>query len=448
MSNLDNFKKPSIISEVAINKNKEKFLPRNMQIDLNNILKDKLFRFYDELKVEKNRPLAMQKFDSMMNDLKGQRMKDLYMYRRAGNHIVNLLCHAIPPELVYAIDNHIPVNVCMAAGELEPYADSYTKGMCPLTRSMIGLNNTGMCVFFNVADYAIGNKLCHNIKKSVDIFNETCNDLEMFLIDSDQTGDKIDVDFKTMEEWVKYISDGKGFNKEDFIKYSKLFSEIRQIYISIRQLRKVSNPPINGKNSLWIQQLLLVSEPNELLDSLKQLKTELESNIKNNIGFNPSGTKKRIMLITPRIMPPFAEIFRIIENVDAIVVCEEMCMGITNVAYNIDTLLRILNDPNSSFEDAAKYMMETIDQSECSCSRGYDFDRIIKNIEEYEVDAVVNYSFMNCPCMENKTQNIHSSLVNKGIPSINLVTDYMDIYENAEMYMDKIKTFLKNISPV
>ncbi len=443
MSDLDNFKKPSFISDVAIDKNKEKFLPRNIQIDLNNVLKDKLFRFFDELKVEENRPVAMQKFDSMMNELKGQRMKDLYMYRRAGNHIVNLICHAIPPELVYAIDNHVPVNVCMAAGELEPYADKYTQGMCPLTRSMIGLNNTGMCVFFNVADYAIGNKLCHNIEKSVNIFNKTCNDLDFFLIDSEQTDDKIEVDFKTLEQWVKHISGGKGFNKESFIKYAKLFTELRNLYKEISELRKVANPPINGKNSLWIQQQLLVSEPHELLDALKILKTELESNIEKNIGFNPSGKKKRVMLITPRIMPPFGEIYRVIENVDAIVVCEEMCMGISNIAYNIDTLMDIVHDESKSFEDAARYIMETIDQKECSCSRGFDIEKIMKKIKEFNVDAVINYSFINCPCMESKTKNISELLNQNGIPSMNFSTDYMDIYANADLYMNKIKDFLK-----
>ena len=443
MSNLDNFKKPSFISDVAINKTKEKFLPRNIQIDLNNVLKDKLFRFFDELKDEENRPKAMEKFDSMVNELKGQRMKDLYMYRRAGNHIVNLLCHSIPPELVYAIDNHVPVNVCMAAGELEPYADKYTEGMCPLTRSMIGLNNTGMCVFFNVADYAIGNTLCHNIKKSVEIFNETCHDLDLFLLESDQKDEKINVDFKTMEEWVKHITEGKGFNKESFIKYAKLYTEIREMYKSIRALRKVANPPINGKNSLWIQQLLLVSEPNDLLASLQTLKAELENNIKNNIGFNPTGKKKRVMLITPRIMPPFAEIFRVIENVDAVVVCEEMCMGVTNITYNIDTLIEIVNDESKTFEDAAKYILETIDQSECSCSNGFNSERILNRIEEYKVDAVINYSFVNCPCMGNKTKGIHDLLIQKGIPSMNFSSNYIEIYDNADLYMDKIKTFLQ-----
>jgi benzoyl-CoA reductase/2-hydroxyglutaryl-CoA dehydratase subunit BcrC/BadD/HgdB len=439
---LGNFNKPDIISKVAYNKDKRKFLPVNEQLMLSNKLKKKLFRHYDEMKDEESRPQTMKKIDLMMNDLKGQRIKDLYISRREGKHIVDLLCHAIPPELVYAIEDFVPVNVCMAAGELEVYTDMYTQGMCPLTRSMIGLNNTGMCVFFNVADYAIGNDLCHNIKKTVNIFNETCNDLELFLLETDKTNGKIKVDFNSLDNWVKSITNGKGFNKECFKKYAKLFTELRNTYKAIRELRKVQNPPLNGRNSMWIQQLFMVSEPNQLLSTLLELKDELENNIKNNIGYNTNGSKKRVMLITPRIMPPFAEIFRVIEMADAIVVCEEMCMGISNITYDIQTLLNILDDEDSTFEDAAKYILENIDQKECSCSNGFDINMIKKKIEDYKVDAVINFSFKSCPCMEDKTKKITELLIQNGIQAMNFVSDYIEIYDNADLYIDRINDFL------
>lgn len=442
MSELDNFKKPSVISEVAYNKNKDKFLPRNVQIDLNDILKDKLFRFYDEMKTEESRPVSMKAFDSMMNDLKGQRMKNLYMHRRAGNHIVNLLCHAIPPELIYAVDNHIPVNVCMAAGELEPYAESYTQGMCPLTRSMIGLNNTGMCVFFNVADYAIGNDLCPNLKKTTDIFKETCNDLVMYMLDSSENNGKTEVNFKGLYEWIDSITDGQGFNMDGFIQYSRKFTAIRKLYKEINELRKADNPPINGRNALWTQQLFLVSDPDELENALKNLKAEMLENIKNHKGYNNQGNKKRVMLITPRIMPPFAEIFRVIEHSDAVVVCEEMCMGISNVTYDLDTMLSTLDGNKENFEKAAGYMLNSLDRSECSCHNGFDKEKIMKKIEDYKVDAVVNFSFSSCPCMEEKIQSIHEFLTAQGVPALNFVTNYMEIYENDASYIKKITEFL------
>jgi benzoyl-CoA reductase/2-hydroxyglutaryl-CoA dehydratase subunit BcrC/BadD/HgdB len=441
---LNNFEKPDIISKVAFNKNKSKFLPVNEQLRLSDVLKKKLFRHYNEMAEAENRPSTMRIIDTMMNDLKGQRIKDLYISRREGKHIVDILCHSIPPEIIYAVDDHVAVNVCMAAGELEPYADQYTQGMCPLTRSMIGLNNTGMCVFFNVADYAIGNNLCHNITRTMEIFNETCNDLDMFHLDTKRIdSNHLSVNFSGLEQWINTISKGIGFNRESFIRYAKLFTEIRNTYKAIWELRKVANPPLDGHNSMWLQQLFLVSDPERLLNVLLDLKKEMEENITKNIGFNNKGNKKRVMLITPRIMPPFAEIYRVIENVDAIVVCEEMCMGISNVSYNIDTLLSILNKNNDSFEEATKYIMESIDQSECSCTKGFNIDKIMGRIKEYNVDAVINFSFKNCPCMENKIQNISELVVQNGIPTMNIVTDYIEIYDNADSYMERIKAFLK-----
>ncbi|MEI6852448.1 MAG: 2-hydroxyacyl-CoA dehydratase family protein, partial [Bacteroidota bacterium] len=150
-----------------------------------------------------------------------------------------------------------------------------------------------------------------------------------------------------------------------------------------------------------------------------------------------------VMLITPRIMPPFAEIYRVIENIDAIVVCEEMCMGIANVTYDIDHLLSLLDKPEGSFEEAARYVMEHIDQSECSCTKGFDIDKIMARIKDYKVDAVVNFSFKSCHCMESKIQDISELVEKNGIPAMNIVTDYLEIYDNADSYMEKIKAFLK-----
>lgn len=443
---MENFEKSDIITKVAYNKNTEKFLPRNEQMLINNQLKQKLFRFVSEMTTEINRPEAMKLFDAMMNDMHGKRVKDLYAFRSEGNHVVALLCCSIPPELIYAIDNHIPVSVCMGAGEVESYTDEYTKGMCPLSRSMVGFQSTGMCVFFNVADYVIVSDFCNCIKKSSNIIQKISGDLEVFSTESHQTDNKININVSSFQEWILKITQGKGFNKEKFIEYCKIYSEIRDVYKSIMSLRKIRNSPINGRNSLWIQQLFLVEEPKKLLSALKKLEDELNNNVNKNIGFNSTGAKKRIMLITPRIMPPFTEIFRIIENNNAIIVCEEWCMGISNINYNIDDLIDIVNNENSTIENSVKYIMENIDKTVCACFKDFDIEKIIKKIEEYKVDAVINYSFKNCPNMEDKTKKISELLIKNGIPSMTLQTDYLEIYEKEDMYMKKINDFFETLN--
>jgi len=440
---MENFEKASIITEVAFKKNTSRFIPRNEQVMLNTQLKEKLLRFVKEMVVEENRPNEMKLFDAMMNEMHGQRVKDLYNYRKEGNHIVSLLCNAIPPELIYGLDHHIPVSVCMGAGELESYVDKETQGMCSLSRSIVGFQKTGMCVLFNVSDYVIGTDLCSCIKKSTDIIAETSDEFNVFCTHSSQLDDKIDA--QSLLAWLKQNIDNDVFSINRLLEYCKIYSELRELYKSIFSLRKSSNPPINGRNSLWIQQLFLVEEPKKLLSAMQRLNLELLENARRNIGFNEHGKKKRVMLISPRIMPPFTEIFRLIENNNAIIVYEQTCMGILNVGYQYhaieNRLLSAYN--NEEIEKTIHYILNSIDTSVCSCFSDFEIDRIEETIREYQIEAVINYSFKSCPKMFSKTNKINELLNQRGIPSMVIQTDYMEIYENEQKIMQDISSFLR-----
>ncbi|WP_291862780.1 2-hydroxyacyl-CoA dehydratase family protein [Marinilabilia sp.] len=438
---MKNFDKASIISNVAYKKNKARFLPRDEQMQLNNAMKQKIVRFASEIAAEENRPQTMKLFDEMMNGMHGQRVRDLYAYRREGNHVMALLCNSIPPELIYSLGNFIPVSVCMGAGEVEPYADQYTRGMCNVTRSMIGFLHTGMCVFFNLADYVLGSDLCLSVKKATDLVSRISDDFEVNCLKV-RRDDAIGFDFEGFYEWVMKSTLGAGINVGKLIEYSRLFSDIREEYRAVLEFRKHSNPPINGKNGLWIQQLALVEEPAKLLAALRELKAELSRNVANNVGYNKEGRKKRVMLITPRIMPPFGEIYRIIENAGGLVVCEESDMGITNISYDFEEFQKLLAGKNPDIRKAVKYMMESVDENSSSCVPTFDLEKLEQKIKEYRVDVVINYSFKNCDIMESKTKNINESLNNSGIPSFRLTTDYMELYEKEQEYENLISSFL------
>jgi benzoyl-CoA reductase/2-hydroxyglutaryl-CoA dehydratase subunit BcrC/BadD/HgdB len=441
---MKNFEKSDIISDVAYKKNKTRFLSRAEQMRLNQQMKDKLVCFAREMAAEKSRPETMTLFDEMMNGMHGQRVKDLYAFRREGKHVMALLCNSIPPELIYAMGDFVPVSVCMGAGEVEPYADEYTKGMCTLSRSMIGFLNTGMCVFFNLADYVLASDLCPSIGKASEIVSQISDDFDVYSIKTNKfENQSVHVDFDAFYEWVKKITGGVGIDREKLREYAKLFSGIRAEYRSVLGFRKHRNPPINGKNSLWIQQLALVEEPHKLLEALKKLRLELKNRVEKNIGYDFTGQKKRVMLITPRIMPPFGEIYRLIENTGALIVCEEMDMGITNIDYKIDDFLEMMNG-QSDLKDPVKYMLESIDLNSSSCMSGFDFERLKRKIENYKVDAVINYSFRSCPVMKGKTKMINKLLNEIGVSSMVLETDYMENYEKEKVYIEEISSFLND----
>ncbi|MGQ1891100.1 2-hydroxyacyl-CoA dehydratase [Thermophagus sp. OGC60D27] len=439
---MKNFDNADIITSVAYKKKRDHFLPRSEQIRLNAEMKNKMVRFVSEIADEKVRPLSMKLFDEMMNGMHGQRVIDLYNYRKAGNHVMTLLCNSIPPELVYGMGNFIPVSVCMGAGEVEPYSEEYIGEKCSLLRSMVGFLKTGMCVFFNLADYVLASDLCPDVATVAQIIPKVSEDFEVYCLKTSKKYGAVNVDVQALNTWVKSITGQSGFDREKLVQYASLFSDIRKEYKEILSLRRYPNPPLDGRNSLWIQQLMLVEDPEKLLKGLKKLRSELEENLRNNIGYNSDGRKKRVMLITPRIMPPFGEIFRLIEKCNAILVCEEMDMGVTNINYDFDRFNSLITNQDIPIEEALQYMLESVDNNSSSCVNDFDIQGIVDKIQEYKVDAVIAYSFTNCPVMHQKTKKICKLLNEQGFAALNLQSDYMEIYDEGDLFVRKISNFL------
>lgn len=440
---MKNFEKADIISNVAFRKDKSRFLSVEEQSRLNRLMKDKLMRFLGELHKESCRPHAMKLVDGMMNEMHGQRVKDLYKYRKEGNHVVALLCNALPPELIYAIDKCQPVTVCMGGGEVEQYASGITQGMCSITRSMTGFLVTGMCVFFNVADYVIASDVCRCIKKTAENMEKSTADVDIFTTHMKEEGhSSISTDMTSINQWIEHMGSGQGVNKERFLKYAHLYSSLRQVFKRIFALRKAPNPPINGKNALWAQQLFLVEEPKKLLNAMEKLENELKINLNKGIGYNPKGKKKRVMLIAPRIMPPFTDIYRLVENNNALIVCEESCMGITNVDYDYEQLKKLLQENNQSYKSAIQYITQSVNVNSCACFHNHDSHELKRKIKEYNVDAVILYAFKNCCVMEIKNNQIAETLDNDNIPYMKIKTDYMELYDQEEKLMKQIEKFL------
>lgn len=440
---MKNFEKADIITYVAINKNKSKFLPRNEQMIINRKLRDKLIRFLKEIQDNKNRPKMMKSFDGMMNEMHGQRVKDLYEYRKNGNHIVGLIDSQVPPELIYGINKFVPVGVCMGAGEVEKYVDIYTKELATPIRSMIGFLATGMCVFLNLSDYIIGTDLSYSLKKSTDLIKEIAKDIDVFCISYRKIDNKTEIDFTKLIRWIETISSGKGINRTRFIKYCKLYTSIRDKYKQIDRLRRDLNPPIDGCNNLWIEQLYPVEDPSKLLKELKKLHKELEQNIKKGIGYNENGEKKRVLLITPRIMPPFTEIYRLIERNGGLIVHEQTDMGITNIEYSLDKLISMTKNRNWPIEKAIRYVVESVNTNNSSSFTYVDKAELQRVIRDYTINAVICFNFQNIPEMDEKIKGIIEFIKTTKIPSMTIKSDYIEMYESENSLSKKIQDFLR-----
>lgn len=439
---MENFEKSDIITDVAFNKSKKHFLPRNEQMRINTILKNNLLRFLSEVQSQPQRPETMKMFDAMMNDMHGQRVKDLYNYRNNGMHVVAMLDSNIPHELIYGINGFIPVGICMGAGEVEEYVEDIADGLSTPVKSMIGFLKTGMCVFFNLADFVVGTNLCPDIVKASEIIEKSSSDFNVFNIKYQKHNESVTVDLNDLLIWINKVSGNKGLDRERFSEYCMLYSEIRNQYHKISELRALPNPPIDGRNSMWTQQIFSVQEPVTLLKALKNLYSELLQHVKDGIGYNPEGKRKRVLLICPRIMPPFTEIYRLIELSGGLIVHELTDMGIYNIKYQADSLIELVDDEISWPVAAVKYLVEQIDCNQASSFRCFDKDAIAKAISDYSIEAVICFNFDGCNEMDEKISGISNYLVDNKIPKLILRSDYMRIFSNSSDYRQKISDFL------
>lgn len=139
-------------------------------------------------------------------------------------------------------------------------------------------------------------------------------------------------------------------------------------------------------------------------------------------------------------MPPFGEIYRLIENSGALVVCEEIDMGITNINYDLDLMKNKLRADGP--ESALKYMLESVDMNSSSCIKNIDIESLQRKIDEFNVDAVINFSFRNCEIMQSKTNRIHDAFKHNGIPSHVIEADYLEFFEKESELVNEIMNFL------
>ncbi len=432
---MENHEDYSVIKQVAVGKNSDLFLPDEEQKEINKKLYKKLAVLLREFRQDKIRPKSMLLVDKMFDDTHSVFIKALKERREKGGHVISLFCHAVPPEVFYAAPDTFPVNTCMGASELEVHATDQMQDSCSLSRSLTGFLNSGMCVFMNVADYAININACHSFKRLPNAVSPKVT-LNIKNIEKDE-----EVRSSELLTALKEISSGE-LDRDRFLKYSQMYLKIRSLYKDISSFRKAANPPVSGKDIMWMQQMYLASSPETLLPTLEKIKAELAEKLKNNIGNDPSGEKKRVLLISPRHMPPFAQIYRLIENSGGVIVREYMCTGIEIGDYDFSTVKSLVKSEGIT-DNVIDITMQKANTTALACETNFDKEQLEADLKAYSIDKVIVVAFKKCLSMLVKNNKIQKLLESKNVDCLNFDASYDESYINEGSLKNQIKNFLQ-----
>ena len=166
-------------------------------------------------------------------------------------------------------------------------------------------------------------------------------------------------------------------------------------------------------------QISFFDDPVRCAQMCNRLADELEQRIKDGVSVVPEGTKRILITGTPLAVPNW-KLHNIIETSGAAVVCEEMCTGTRYFENLVDESGETLDE---QFMNLSRRYMKT----NCACftPNTARIDDILRMVDEYQVDGVVEMTLQACHTYNVETLSVRK-FVNeeKHIPYINVETDY------------------------
>ena len=395
--------------------------------------------FGDVFLSQENRPEAMDYYNFVIAEIHGVRPQELIKAQEEGKKVFGTFCVYVPDELIFAA-NAIATGLCGGSQFWVPGGEKVLPtNTCPLIKDSVGARLDRTCPFFRIADMYIGETTCDGKKKAWEILGE---DVPVHVMDLPQM--KREKDIKAWAEEIKELKKvieeftGNKVTAESLSESIKLINNKRKALSRLYECRKADKVPISGRDALVISQIAFYDDPARFTQMTNKLCDELEQRIKDGVSVVKEGTKRILLTGTPLAVPNW-KLHNIIETSGAAVVCEEMCTGTRYFENLVDESGETLDE---QFMNLSKRYMKT----NCACFTPNTgrIDDILRMVDEYQVDGVIDCSLMFCCLYDTEKLAVSEALKAKNIPVLSLETDYTD--KDAEQLRTRIGAFVEMLN--
>lgn len=393
----------------------------------------------DVFMTQENRPKAMDFWDMVIAEVHGIRPAELIEEQKKGRKVFGTFCVYVPDEVII-VANGIVTGLCGGSQFWVPDGEKVLpKNVCPLVKASVGARLGRTCPFFRIADMYIGETTCDGKKKAYEILGK---DVPMHIMDIPQMKREKDI-IKWKEEitdFAKIVEEftGNKITPENLAEAINICNEKRKALQRVYDCRKSKCLPISGRDALLMTQISFFDDPVRCAQMCNRLADELEQRIKDGVSVVPEGTKRILITGTPLAVPNW-KLHNIIETSGAAVVCEEMCTGTRYFENLVDESGETLDE---QFMNLSKRYMKT----NCACFTPNTgrIDDILRMVDEYQVDGVIDCSLMFCCLYDTEKLAVSEALKAKNIPVLSLETDYTD--KDAEQLRTRIGAFVEMLN--
>jgi len=322
-------------------------------------------------------------------------------WKAEGGKVMGTRCIFVPDEIVWAA-GMLPFPLY---GTPEPVrqADAYFQSCsCEFARNVFDLALDGRFAFLD--GLAVPNT-CDAIRRLYDLWAEYRGETPAWLINNPQKlvpgGNEAYwiEELKRFRQWVEQVA-GTGVTDESLRDAIGLYNETRALMKKIWSLRKEDGPPLSGEEALLVGMAVSVmpkDRANGLLRRLLEEITDREPEEK----FGPR------ILVTGSIVDHPA-VIRMIEEEGGIVVAEDLCT-------TMKTFWHPVEEGGPSLESLVRAMNR---RPLCACMHPFEarMDYILELVEEFRIDAVVNYTLKYCHSFLYEAPLVREALEKKDVP--------------------------------
>ena len=352
--------------------------------------------------------------------------------------IIGTYCLMVPEELIYAA-GAIPVRLCGGSYVAATIGDDFVpRDACPVVKASIGFTASNLLSFYQVCTPVIVPTTCDSKRKMAE---ELSKFTEVWILDVPHLKEGEVARKRWFQQIEAMKKDLEKLNNKR-IQPKNLQESIHTIALAqleaqrLFKIRKLDFPVILGREAMLVLNAYSYDTAYEWTKALAQLNNELELLYHERrivVGHNAP----RILLAGCPLIFPNWKIPSLVEEMGAVIVVEESCMG-----------SRYLCNPISIAEKTMRHMMAVIAARylmPCICpSFSPNEDRLVKLLQlvkEFKVDGIIYHVLKGCILYDFEFFRVEKTMKEKGIPILRLETDYS--FEDVEQIRTRVEAFIE-----
>ncbi|MEX2723948.1 MAG: double-cubane-cluster-containing anaerobic reductase [Candidatus Freyarchaeota archaeon] len=411
----------------------------DMDVDRHELILTRLPNAYQRVFLsQKNRPKAMEYYDYIISELHKMRIKELYDFKSQGGKVVGAFCLYLPQELVLA-SGAIFVGLCGGSNFTVPDAEQFLpRNICPLIKSSYGFKISRVCPYFQSADLLVGETTCDGKKKVYELLSNICPTYTVELPqkpESEPARELFLEELRVLKSKLEELT-GNRVTPQSLKKAIEMVNAKRAVLERLNNTRKASPPPISGKDALLVNQISINDDIQRFIKKTTELVEELEERVRNGVGVVDTDAPRIMVSGCPMAIPNW-KLHNIVENLGAVIVVEESCVGTRFLSMG-----RVDSSPND-LDGLLKSLVDACLRIHCACftpNMGRISD-ILQMAKDFRVDGVIHYSLQTCHDYNIEARKIEKALKQVNIPMLIVETDYSD--EDTGQLTTRVEAFLE-----